>query len=239
MIINEDTGAMDRCQVSHGTPWHSGSHGTPWRGVRRGEPRNAEEIAALILVSAAHFLPAVFGPGIGGGLRLLAGARGTLFSHVHAWICESDGRTGGMLLGYSGAQKAAEDLATGLGLLRALGPGLILRMGRLLRLQRLIGTLASQEYYVSNVAVFPEFRGNGLGTLLMEAAEKEARTAGLASVVLDVETDNAAAVRLYQGLGFVTTSETPRLRLESGEFAFFRMEKPLIPAWRAGDRAGR
>jgi ribosomal protein S18 acetylase RimI-like enzyme len=135
-----------------------------------------------------------------------------------------------MLLGYSGAQKAAEDPVTGLGLLRVLGPGLILRTGRLLRLQRTIGTLARYEYYVSNVAVFPELRGRGLGTVLMGAAEQEAVAAGLASIVLDVETDNAAAIRLYQGLGFVTTSETPRIRLESGEFAFFRMEKPLIPA---------
>jgi ribosomal protein S18 acetylase RimI-like enzyme len=134
-----------------------------------------------------------------------------------------------MLLGYSGVQKAAEDPATGLGLLRVLGPGMLLRLGRLLRLQRMIGRLAPDEYYLSNVAVFPACRGEGLGTTLMDAAEQEARAAALRSVVLDVETDNAAAIRLYRGLGFVTRAATPRLRLESGEFAFFRMEKPLLP----------
>ena len=222
MIISEDTGAMGRCQ-----------------GVRRAEPRDAAEIAVLILHSAEHFLPAVFGPRIREGLAVLARERGTLFSHVHTWIAESDGRSGGALLGYSGIQKAAEDPATGLGLLRVLGPGMLLRLGRLLRLQRMIGTLAASEYYVSNVAVFPELRGKGCGRALIETAEEEARAAGLSSVVLDVETDNAAAISLYRVLGFVTRSETPRLRLEAGEFAFFRMEKPLTLSWRAGDRAGR
>ena len=220
---------MDRCQGGHGTPWHSGGH-----GVRRGEPRDAVEIAALVLLSAEHFLPAVFGPKIGGGLRALAEGRGTLFSHAHSLIVESDGRAAGMLLGYSGAQKAAEDLATGWGLLRVLGPGMLRRLGSLLRLQRMIGTLARHEYYVSNVAVLPELRGRGLGTVLMKAAEQDAHDAGLASVVLDVETDNASAIRLYQARGFVTRSETPRLRLESGEFAFFRMEKvpySLLESW--------
>jgi ribosomal protein S18 acetylase RimI-like enzyme len=226
MIFVEDTGAMDRCQVSDGR-------------VRRGEPRNAEEIAVLILHSAEHFFPAVFGPRIREGLRALAEGRGTLFSHVHAWIAESDGRIGGALLGYSGVQKAAEDPATGLGLLRVLGPGMLLRAGRLLRLQRMIGTVGRHEYYVSNVAVFPELRGKGCGRALMETAEREAREAGLDSVVLDVETDNAAAIRLYERLGFTKRSETPRLRMEAGAFAFFRMGKSLTPALRAGDPAGR
>ena len=209
------------------------------QGVFRAQPRNAAEISALILHSAEHFLPAVFGPRIREALRVLVEGRGTLFSHLHAWIVEMDGRTTGALLGYSGVQKAAEDPATGLGLLRTLGPGLFLRLGRLLRLQRMIGTVGAREYYVSNVAVFPSLRGQGCGRVLMEAAETEARQADLASVVLDVETDNAAAIRFYKDLGFVTRRATPRLRLAAGEFAFFRMEKPLTPAWRAGDRAGR
>ena len=57
--------------------------GAGW-GVRRGEPRDAAEIAAFIVLSAEHFLPAVFGPGIGQGLRTLgAGARHALQSRAH------------------------------------------------------------------------------------------------------------------------------------------------------------
>ena len=100
-------------------------------GIRRCVPADAPDIARLVLVSAERFLPAVFGTGIEAAVRILAAGRGTLFSHAHCWIAEAGGSTAGMLLGYSGREKAAGDPATGWGLLRTLGFGLVRRLGKL------------------------------------------------------------------------------------------------------------
>jgi ribosomal protein S18 acetylase RimI-like enzyme len=188
---------------------------------------DAADIAALVLVSAEKFLPAVFGPRIGEVVRRLAEGRGTLFSHAHCTIAAAGGRTIAMLLGYTGREKAAEDPATGWGLLRGLGLGIVGRLGRLLRLQATIGTLGRDEFYVSNVAAYPVFQGRGAGRLLLERAEKRAREAGAAAIVLDVETDNNSAIRLYQRLGYVTRNRTAPLSAEGHQFSFLRMGKPL------------
>ena len=195
--------------------------------IDRAAASDAAECAALILESAEHFLPAVFGAGISRALVRLAAGRRTLFSHEHAWVARVDGNVAGVLLGYTGRQKAAEDPATGLALFGALGPGLLLRLGRLLRLQATIGALASDEYYVSNVAVYPRFRGQCIGTLLLERARGEAAEAGAAWIVLDVESDNDGARRLYERLGFSRRSETRPLVLDGTPFSFYRMCRPV------------
>jgi ribosomal protein S18 acetylase RimI-like enzyme len=195
--------------------------------IRPAQPADAADIARLVLVSAECFLPAVFGPGFQDRLPWLAANRGTLFSHSHAWMVESDGRAAGMLLGYSGRDKAAEDLATGLALVRALGWGMARRLPRLLRVQGMVGILGRDEWYVSNVAVYPAFRGAGIGASLMARADEEAARSGAASVTLDVETDNAPAIGLYERLGFARIRETPLLLLDGRRFAFYRMGKPV------------
>jgi ribosomal protein S18 acetylase RimI-like enzyme len=195
--------------------------------LRPATPADAADIAELILLSAEHFLPAVFGPGIERGLAALAARRGTLFSSAHARIAELDGRAAGMLLGYSGGEKAKEDLATGLGLFGALGVEVLRRLPRLLRVQRMVGFLRREEWYVSNVAVRPEARGQHVGHALMRDAEERARGGAASAIVLDVETDNPGAIRLYQGLGYAMASRAPSLSLDGREFAFFRMSKRL------------
>lgn len=193
--------------------------------IRRSVPADASDIARLILLSAEHFMPAVFGQGISHALEDMAAGRGTLFSHEHAWIAEEGGRTLGMILGYAGAVKAVQDLRTGLALLRLLGTDMIRRLGTLVRMQSTIGRIGRDEYYISNVAVFPEHRRKGVGARLIELAAAQAAASGARAVVLDVETDNPGARRLYERLGFRPSRETPRVVLGSRSFAFVRMSR--------------
>ena len=58
------------------------------------------------------------------------------------------------------------------------------------------------SWYVNVLATFPEFRGQGLGTRLLERAENRAREAGARNVSLIVESENPGALRLYQRLGY-------------------------------------
>ena len=55
--------------------------------------------------------------------------------------------------------------------------------------------------------IHPMFGGKGLGTRLMAAAERVARSAGLESTEVGVERGNAAAQRLYRRLGYARCGE--------------------------------
>jgi ribosomal protein S18 acetylase RimI-like enzyme len=195
--------------------------------IRRARVEDAADCARLILESAHEFLPAVFGPGIAHALELFAGRPGNLFSHAHAWIAEDRGMTKGMLLGYSKKEKTAEDPRTGLMLLYALGPSLLMKLGRLLRLQGTTGFLTNSSYYISNIAVYPEYRGMGIGAALISKALEEARKKGCSKAALDVETDNEGAFRLYSRLGFKVLRQPRALVIRGRPFPFYRMELAL------------
>lgn len=65
-------------------------------------------------------------------------------------------------------------------------------------------------WLVSNVAVHPEWQGQGIGRVLLEAALDYARDYGGAWVVLQVRDDNLIARRLYESLGFTEIAEVTR-----------------------------
>jgi len=195
--------------------------------IRAARPQDALHIARLVLVSAPVFLPAVFGPGIQRAVQEMAAQHGTLFSHRHAWIAEEDAEVRGMLLGYPGAVKASEDPRTGLVLLGHLRAEMVRRLPTLLRMQSAIGHVGTDELYVSNLAVYPGSQGKGIGSLLVGRAFREAQRAGISSLVLDVETDNPDAQRLYERLGFRVMSRTPELVIRGHAFCFFRMRLPM------------
>ena len=58
------------------------------------------------------------------------------------------------------------------------------------------------EGYVTNVAVFPEFRKQGVGKALLEATFSLAQESGLSFVSLEVRQSNKNAISLYERLGF-------------------------------------
>lgn len=72
------------------------------------------------------------------------------------------------------------------------------------------------------LGVAPEQRGQGLGSRLLQAFLYASRSAGYRKVVLSVETDNTAAIRLYQKAGFVICKT-----FREGRFERHRMEVVL------------
>lgn len=57
------------------------------------------------------------------------------------------------------------------------------------------------EGYVDNIAVFPQYRGMGIGEALTRALIEYARTASLVFLTLEVRAGNESAVCLYHKLG--------------------------------------
>ncbi len=61
---------------------------------------------------------------------------------------------------------------------------------------------SAREGAIQNIGVHPEFRGLGLGSVLIESALGGFRLAGCNSAHLEVTVENTSAIRLYERLGF-------------------------------------
>ncbi len=72
----------------------------------------------------------------------------------------------------------------------------------------------ARRWQIANVAVAPEYRGRGIGRMLMEAALDHIRANEGTWAVLQVRADNVVARRLYEQLGFEAITESSEMRRE-------------------------
>ncbi len=62
---------------------------------------------------------------------------------------------------------------------------------------------ALDEFYVDNIAVYPQHRGRGAGKAILAALVEAARARGGRFISLEVRPSNRPAVGLYKGAGFL------------------------------------
>ena len=124
-------------------------------------------------------------------LAAIADSEATQYSWQYALVAEVDGVAAGAIVGYDGAQLGA------------------LREGTFAILHNTIGrtpTIADEteagEYYLDSVGVLPEYRGLGVGRMLIESFCTKAFAEGHVRVGLIVDCDNPQAERLYSSVGF-------------------------------------
>lgn len=58
------------------------------------------------------------------------------------------------------------------------------------------------EAHITNIAVHPEFRGEGFGGILMKDIIETAKSGGMQSMTLEVRAKNTAALNLYKKYNF-------------------------------------
>lgn len=68
------------------------------------------------------------------------------------------------------------------------------------------------------MGIIAEYRGQGVGTLLLQAALKQAKQFGLEKVELNVYTSNTNAIKLYRKLGFVEEGLIKKYRKLDGTY---------------------
>lgn len=98
------------------------------------------------------------------------------------------------------------------------------------QLLRLLGNDAdSSRFLLDGLCVSDTVRGQGVGTLLLEAIVAEGRARGYSAVRLDVVDTNARARALYERRGFVVDRTEPigPLRLIFGFSAAHTMVRPI------------
>jgi len=195
--------------------------------IRKGRAEDAQDFSQLILLSAATFFQSIFASNTEEVMRKIFKQKGNLFSFEHSYFIEVNGKIAGMALGYNWEQKRREELHTVLLLVKYLKWSFFTRIFYLLKAQGIVGKVSENEYYLSNIAVYPEFRTLGLGTKLFSEIKQESEKTGVNKIVLDVETNNKRAVKLYEGLGYIIKWRTPSIKINKKTFEFFRMFKVL------------
>lgn len=91
--------------------------------------------------------------------------------------------------------------------------------------------IPQQIGYIDHVCVTEEYRGKGIGRVLLDAADKEARRLNCTSIFLWVKSTNRA-INLYKRHGYETMEDTPcffngLLWCMMGVKKFTKMSKPL------------
>ena len=89
---------------------------------------------------------------------------------------------------------------------------------------------------IQTIAVTPEHRGKGLGSLLMRALLDEAGARGVDTIFLEVRADNEVALGLYERLGFEPIDRRRGYYQPDGVDAIVmrRLATPPQPGWTVG-----
>jgi ribosomal protein S18 acetylase RimI-like enzyme len=117
------------------------------------------------------------------------------FTWRNAHIAEVDGDVAGALIGYRIADDAAEEDLSGT-------PDILKPLAEL-------EGLAPGHWYVNVLAVFPEYRGKGIGKLLLNRADEIGRRDAPAGMAIIVAGENEGAVRLYRKVGYRIVAQRP------------------------------
>jgi ribosomal protein S18 acetylase RimI-like enzyme len=151
------------------------------------------------------------------------------FSFRLTSLAEIDGRTAGLLLSFPGRDMFKLVLPMSWQILNLYNPWEMLRLAARAPMAVDGEETRPDEFYVSHLAVMPEFRNQGVGRSLLSHAEGLAMAAGLKKCSLCVDMDNPAAQNLYlsQGYHVVKTVSTPRLKTRLHTRGYHRMVKPL------------
>ena len=86
----------------------------------------------------------------------------------------------------------------------------------------LVLDITQEGFVIDNIAVHPRFRGRGLGRILLEFAEAEARRAGFGSIYLYTHEKMTVNQAIYARMGYV-----PYDRRSLGSFSLIYMRKYL------------
>lgn len=116
------------------------------------------------------------------------------FSYTNALVADDNGDAMGMVLSYAITEAPQDDPND---LLDPIAPFVALEK------------LSVDTWYINALAVFAKGRNQGIGSLLMAAAEDQARKYGFDEMSIQVYGQNTGAVRLYEKLGYGFVASEP------------------------------
>ena len=146
----------------------------------------------------------------------LAGSETANFSYRNAWLACINNEVGGMLLAYRLPSREQNDE----------NPNDFPEFVRpLVELEQCV----PESFYINMLAAYPRFRGQGIGTALMDLVDGLALNAGCSLISIEVFANNVGALKLYQRLGYEITERRALIESDyhqAGE-VFLLTRKPL------------
>ena len=184
--------------------------------IRKARQRDADVLAAAIVMAEGELV--TFFTGHEDGER----ARGVLrefilspvpcrYSLANALVADIDGEAAGAIFAFPANHQPELDLL----LLASVN-------ARGYNLKELFFEGEAGTYYLSTMGVDPNHRGKGVGTALIDAAEREGAKLGFERSSLLVATDKEKAKALYERLGYRTT-----MAVSMAGYRYYRMGKQL------------
>lgn len=77
------------------------------------------------------------------------------------------------------------------------------------------------EAHILNIAILPEYQGNGYGRVLMEHLMLQTLSEGLENVTLEVRKGNGRAIGLYEKFGFKCVGIRPKYYMDGEDALIF------------------
>ena len=198
--------------------------------VRSAKPTVEEGLAyAKFLDQAADgFIRFMLGPKFAHVIADTFASPGHDFSFQNVLVAEKNSVIVGTVAGYTAQQHSdcSDEVlrkARGFSALRMSLVQLIFG-----RLWRFLNSLENDDFYLQSIAVAPECRGEGIGSILFDAMEKRASSTAATRFVLDVAAKNDGARRLYERCGMTVQARWPK-RFPLPRYRVLRLAKPLVP----------
>lgn len=170
--------------------------------IRPAEPEDIPDLAQLLIIGAQGLIDAIYHDLIPGlPINKIVEKRfhyvGTAASYENCWVAEQEGRVIGKIHAFP-ADELGSDLVDPL-----------VPEERYVLLEPFETLYTPGSYYIDVVAVYPEFRGQGVGSRLMSFAASQAKAGGFKELNLVVTEQNIRAVQLYQRIGFKIANRSP------------------------------
>ena len=164
--------------------------------------------------------------------RLFYKTPGTMYSKENVVVEEENGKIRGLFLAYpaSDMKQLARNMLKCIKEMFMISGFLnILKMIFRLRLNKYLPVTEHDGFFISNLAVFEEYRGKGIAVKLLERAEEMAIEKGLNKLSLVVEIDNSRAKRVYEKFGFQEVKKVvlPKKYNKYNLFGFYKMIKEI------------
>ena len=190
-------------------------------------PQRAPEGSELALLAGEELIPALFGPDAHRFWECAFKYRQCGFSYEHSRFLEVGGKPVGIAVAYDYQTQKKEGRRTFWAMINCLKWTFLKQLSELRQSGALMARTREGDYYLSNLAVYPEYRGQGYGTIIMDSVEKMAADTGGKRVVLDAEVNKLRTIQFYKGRGYEIEETLPVLKTKAGDFLLQRMVKEI------------
>lgn len=164
--------------------------------IRKSQLQDGPEIAPLIIDAIGDIANRITGEdepsAIINALIELFERSDNRNSHLNTYIAEGNGQVAGMMIIYGGDEAVELDSNLEKWLTAKNAP-----------IQTIELEARPEEFYIDTICVNPNFRGQGIGTLLLNYAETLCKEKGYSKLSLSVELEKVRARQLYEKIGFV------------------------------------